>query len=290
MTYPPIWLEGLSFELKRELLPNIPRKLQIVSSGVETTFAMVTSMGIRHAKTHALCGVVFDETTTEVIRDLVKTPFECVKKVLRDDLKRVFDHLGKFDGKADDGFFVGYSINSKAFRVFNSRTRIVEENLHVLFIVAGNQSNGNAGTKACDDAGKARMEIVPGKDYILLPLGTTDLPFSQSSKSSLDAGFKTSGDDEKKVTEELGREGSNLKHSKTCFRACVIDFGKGWERHLPLVEFSYNNSYHASTKAAPFEALYGRKCRSPVCWAEVGDVQLTGPEIIHETTEKIMQI
>ncbi|GKG15035.1 putative reverse transcriptase domain-containing protein, partial [Tanacetum coccineum] len=54
-------------------------------------------------------------------------------------------------------------------------------------------------------------------------------------------------------------------------RTCIIDFGKGWERHLPLVEFSYNNSYHASIKAAPFEALYGRKCRSPVCWAEVGD-------------------
>ncbi|GKE62515.1 hypothetical protein Tco_1512882, partial [Tanacetum coccineum] len=52
----------------------------------------------------------------------------------------------------------------------------------------------------------------------------------------------------------------------------------------------YNNNYHASIKAAPFEALYGRKCRSPVFWAEVGDVQLTGPEIIHETTEKIVQI
>ncbi|GJX24874.1 putative reverse transcriptase domain-containing protein [Tanacetum coccineum] len=51
-------------------------------------------------------------------------------------------------------------------------------------------------------------------------------------------------------------------------RACVIDFGKGWGRNLPLVEFSYNNSYHTSIKAAPFEALYGRKCRSPVCWAE----------------------
>ncbi|GJZ65528.1 putative reverse transcriptase domain-containing protein, partial [Tanacetum coccineum] len=67
-------------------------------------------------------------------------------------------------------------------------------------------------------------------------------------------------------------------------------FGKGWERHLPLVEFSYNNNYHGSIKAAPFEALYGRKCRSPVYWAEVGDVQLTGPEIIHETTDKIVQI
>ncbi|GJU65184.1 putative reverse transcriptase domain-containing protein [Tanacetum coccineum] len=73
-------------------------------------------------------------------------------------------------------------------------------------------------------------------------------------------------------------------------RACVIDFGKGWDRHLPLVEFSYNNSYHTSIKAASFEALYGRKCQSPICWAEVGDTQLTGPEIIHETTEKIFQI
>ncbi|GJX53872.1 putative reverse transcriptase domain-containing protein [Tanacetum coccineum] len=73
-------------------------------------------------------------------------------------------------------------------------------------------------------------------------------------------------------------------------RACVLDFRKGWDKHLPLVEFSYNNSYHTSIKAAPFEALYGRKCRSPICWAEVGDSQLTGPEIIHETTEKIVQI
>ncbi|GJT71096.1 putative reverse transcriptase domain-containing protein [Tanacetum coccineum] len=72
--------------------------------------------------------------------------------------------------------------------------------------------------------------------------------------------------------------------------ACVIDFGKGWVNHLPLVEFSYNNSYHASIKAAPFEALYGRKCRSPVCWVEVGEVQLTGPEIVQETTKKIVQI
>ncbi|GJZ09722.1 putative reverse transcriptase domain-containing protein [Tanacetum coccineum] len=73
-------------------------------------------------------------------------------------------------------------------------------------------------------------------------------------------------------------------------RACVIDFGNGWERYLSLIEFSYNNSYHASIKAAPFEALDGRKCRSPVCWAEVEDAQLTGPELIHEITKKIVQI
>ena len=73
-------------------------------------------------------------------------------------------------------------------------------------------------------------------------------------------------------------------------RACVIDSGKGWDRHLPLVEFSYNSSYQASNKAAPFEALYGRKCRSPLCWDELEDRMLTGPEIIQETTDKIIQI
>ncbi|GJR32492.1 putative reverse transcriptase domain-containing protein [Tanacetum coccineum] len=87
-----------------------------------------------------------------------------------------------------------------------------------------------------------------------------------------------------------GQSERTIQTLEDMLRACVIDFGKGWDKHLPLVEFSYNNSYHASIKAAPFEALYGRKCRSPICWAEVGDSQLTGPEIIQETTEKIIQI
>nr|GEZ66142.1 putative reverse transcriptase domain-containing protein [Tanacetum cinerariifolium] len=87
-----------------------------------------------------------------------------------------------------------------------------------------------------------------------------------------------------------GQSERTIQTLEDMLRACAIDFGKGWEKHLPLVEFSYNNSYHASIKAAPFEALYGQKCRSHVCWAEVGDTQLTGPEIIHETTEKIVQI
>ncbi|GJY74127.1 putative reverse transcriptase domain-containing protein [Tanacetum coccineum] len=73
-------------------------------------------------------------------------------------------------------------------------------------------------------------------------------------------------------------------------RACVIDFENGWDRHLPQVEFSYNNCYHTSIRAASFKALYGHKCRSPACWTKVGDSQLTGLEIIHETTEKIIQI
>ncbi|GKC50799.1 putative reverse transcriptase domain-containing protein [Tanacetum coccineum] len=65
-----------------------------------------------------------------------------------------------------------------------------------------------------------------------------------------------------------GQSERTIQTLEDMLRACVIDFGKGWDKHLPLVEFSYNNSYHASIKAAPFEALYGRKCRSPVCWAE----------------------
>ncbi|GKB23908.1 putative reverse transcriptase domain-containing protein [Tanacetum coccineum] len=87
-----------------------------------------------------------------------------------------------------------------------------------------------------------------------------------------------------------GKSERTIQTLKDMLRACVIDFGKGWVNHFPLVEFSYNNSYHASIKAAPFEALYGRKCRSPVCWAEVGEVQLTGPEIVQEMTKKVIQI
>ncbi|GJR95328.1 putative reverse transcriptase domain-containing protein [Tanacetum coccineum] len=86
-----------------------------------------------------------------------------------------------------------------------------------------------------------------------------------------------------------GQSKTVIQTLEDMLRACVIDFGYGWVRHLPLVEFSCNNSYHASIKAAPFEALYGRKCRSPVCWAEVGQVQLTGPEMVQETTEKVLE-
>ncbi|GJW69775.1 putative reverse transcriptase domain-containing protein [Tanacetum coccineum] len=87
-----------------------------------------------------------------------------------------------------------------------------------------------------------------------------------------------------------GQSERTIQTLKDMLRACAIDFGKGWVNHFPLVKFSYNNSYHASIKAAPFEALYGRKCRSPVCWTEVGEAQILGPELIQETTEKIIQI
>ncbi|GKC82602.1 reverse transcriptase domain-containing protein [Tanacetum coccineum] len=79
-----------------------------------------------------------------------------------------------------------------------------------------------------------------------------------------------------------GQSKRTIQELEDMLRAYMIDFGKDWDRHLPLVEFSYNNNYHTKIKASPFEALYGRKCRSYVCWAEVGDSQLTGPEIIQD--------
>ncbi|KAI3825126.1 hypothetical protein L1987_06602 [Smallanthus sonchifolius] len=87
-----------------------------------------------------------------------------------------------------------------------------------------------------------------------------------------------------------GQSERTIQTLEDMLRACVIDFGGNWDTHLPLAEFSYNNSYHTSIKAAPFEALYGRKCRSPLCWAEVGEKHLTGPEIVQETTDKIFKI
>nr|GEY37358.1 reverse transcriptase domain-containing protein [Tanacetum cinerariifolium] len=82
----------------------------------------------------------------------------------------------------------------------------------------------------------------------------------------------------------------NIQTLEDMFRTCEINFENGWVNHFPLVEFSYNNSYHGSIKAAPFEALYGQECRSPVCWTEVGEAQILGPELIQEMTKKIFQI
>ncbi|GKF94844.1 putative reverse transcriptase domain-containing protein, partial [Tanacetum coccineum] len=87
-----------------------------------------------------------------------------------------------------------------------------------------------------------------------------------------------------------GRIKRTIQTLKDMLRACVLDFGESWDVLLPLVEFSYNNCYHSSVRCAPFEALYSRKCRSLILWAEVGEGQLIGPELVQETTEKISQI
>ncbi|GJW28793.1 putative ribonuclease H-like domain-containing protein [Tanacetum coccineum] len=151
--------------------------------------------------------------------------------------------MSKIRADEKKGFFVGYSTNSKAFRVFNSRTRIVEENMRVQFsentsnitgsgpnwlfdidaltkstnykpVAAGNQSNDSAGTKTCDNAGKTSVEIVPVKDYILLLLWSQDPPFSSSSKEFPDAGFKPLGEEEKKDDEDPGNEDSEVQSTE----------------------------------------------------------------------------
>nr|GEU87203.1 putative reverse transcriptase domain-containing protein [Tanacetum cinerariifolium] len=87
-----------------------------------------------------------------------------------------------------------------------------------------------------------------------------------------------------------GQSERTIQTLKDILRACVLDFRGSWDVHLLLVEFSYNNSYHSSVRCAPFKALYGRKCHSPIMWAEVEESQLIGPKLVQNTTEKISQI
>ena len=73
-------------------------------------------------------------------------------------------------------------------------------------------------------------------------------------------------------------------------RAFVLNHKGSWEEHLPLVEFAHNNSYQASIQMAPYEALYGRPCRSPICWTEVGESSITSPDLIRDTSKKVSLI
>ncbi|GKB67948.1 putative reverse transcriptase domain-containing protein, partial [Tanacetum coccineum] len=87
-----------------------------------------------------------------------------------------------------------------------------------------------------------------------------------------------------------GQSERTIQTLEDMLRACVIDFSGSWDVHLPLAEFSYNNSYHSSIQCSPFEALYGRTCRSPVLWAEIREGSLIGPELVLETTDKVVLI
>ncbi|GJU36232.1 putative reverse transcriptase domain-containing protein [Tanacetum coccineum] len=85
-----------------------------------------------------------------------------------------------------------------------------------------------------------------------------------------------------------GQSERTIQTLEDMLRSCVINFGKCWDRHLPLVEFSYNNSYHTSIKAAPFKALYGQKCRSPICWAEKSYADMRCKPLEFEVGDKVM--
>ena len=87
-----------------------------------------------------------------------------------------------------------------------------------------------------------------------------------------------------------GQSETTIQVLENMLRACVLDHKRNWEEHLPLVEFPYNNSYQASIQMAPYEALYGRPCRSPLCWTEVGESSITGPDLIRDTSEKVSLI
>ncbi|GJS33785.1 putative ribonuclease H-like domain-containing protein [Tanacetum coccineum] len=163
-------------------------------------------------------------------------PFRCPVTILN-----TLDHLGKFDGKSDDGFFKEYSINSKAFRVFNTRTRFVEENLHINFlenkpdvagtgpnwmfdidtltmsmnyqlVFVGNQTNSNTGTKENIDAGQAEISAVPSPQYALLPFLTfkSQNPKSLEDEIANDAEKKNGVEDPAKEDDINGpREATN---------------------------------------------------------------------------------
>nr|GEU70876.1 retrovirus-related Pol polyprotein from transposon TNT 1-94 [Tanacetum cinerariifolium] len=189
-----------------------------------------------------------------VVKPHNKTPYELFHgRTLTLSFMRLFgcpiiilntiDHLGKFDGKVDEGFFVGYSLHSKAFRVFNNKTRIVEENLHIRFsettpnvigsgpnwlfdidaltkimnyepIIVGTKSNGFAGTKASTNTGQSRKDTKSVQKYMLLPLWNADPLFSQNPKSYQDDGFSPSNDDGKKVDEDPRTESENEDQEK----------------------------------------------------------------------------
>ena len=87
-----------------------------------------------------------------------------------------------------------------------------------------------------------------------------------------------------------GQSERTIQTLEDILRACVMEFRGSWDTHLPLMEFAYNNSYQASIGMSPYEALYGRKCRTPVCWDEVGERKLVGPEIVQVTCDKIKVI
>jgi hypothetical protein len=87
-----------------------------------------------------------------------------------------------------------------------------------------------------------------------------------------------------------GQSKRTIQMLEDMLRACVLDFSGSWARYLPLIEFAYNNSYQANIGMAPYEALYGRKCWSPLHWDELGERRILGPDIVQDTLDKVVLI
>ncbi|GJT99778.1 putative ribonuclease H-like domain-containing protein [Tanacetum coccineum] len=221
-------------ERKNRTLIEVARTM-LVDSKLPTTFWAEAVNTACYVLNRVLVIKPHNKTPYELIRgrppliDFMK-PFGCPVTILN-----TRDHLGKFDGKADEGYFVGYSVVSKAMRVFNKRTRIVEETLNIRFlentpnvkgngpdwlfdvdslsismnyvpVAAGNKTNGIAGTKDNIVAGQAQKEKEPEQEYILIPLCTTDPLISQGPKDCEgDAGMKPTEVDENEASDKSGK-------------------------------------------------------------------------------------
>ncbi|GJR46664.1 putative ribonuclease H-like domain-containing protein, partial [Tanacetum coccineum] len=141
-------------------------------------------------------------------------PFGCHVTILN-----TLDYLGKFDGKSDEGFFVGYSLNSKVFRVYNIRTRKVEENLHIRFledkpIIAGRNSNDSVGTEESVGTGHSSKETGSSQDYILMPLWKDGSLFVSSLKNARNDEPQPSNDAGKKDDEGVSLESGIDDHDR----------------------------------------------------------------------------
>nr|GFA69390.1 putative ribonuclease H-like domain-containing protein [Tanacetum cinerariifolium] len=225
---------GVAEKKNRTLIEDA--RTMLVDSKLPTTFWAEAINIACYVLNRALVIKPYNKTPYEIIRerppiiDFMK-PFGCPVTILNTK-----DYLSKFDEKADEGFFVGYSVVSKAMRVFNKRTRIVEETLNIRFlqntpnvkgnepdwlfdinsltlsmnyvpVVAGFQTNGIAGTKGNIVAGQAEKKKEPEQEYILIPICTTDSLISQGLKNSaVDAGKKATEVDESQVSDNGGQD------------------------------------------------------------------------------------
>jgi len=126
---------------------------------------------------------------------------------------------------------------------------------------------------------RVSMSIVSDRDPRLTSRLWPSVQKALGTKLNLSIAFHSQTDGQSERTIQI------LEH---LLKACIMKFGGSGEDHLSLVEFTYNNNYQATVEMAPYEALYGRKCQTPLCWEEVGDKQLIGPELVQITTEKIM--
>ncbi|GKC01511.1 putative ribonuclease H-like domain-containing protein [Tanacetum coccineum] len=197
-------------EMNQTLIEAV--KTMLADSKLPTTFWAEAVNTACYVQNRVLVVKPHNKTLYELFHGRTPTlsfirPFGCHVTILN-----TIDHLGKFNGKADKGLFIRYSLNSKVFRVFNSRTRIMNENLHIRF----SESTPNVvGTKASDNAGQTGKETDAVKNYILLPLWTVDPPLSQNLKSSQDDKSKPSIDDEKKLMKIKNRYINNVNAANT---------------------------------------------------------------------------